>query len=453
VQPSAAAVNYVVGGANVSPSPLTSLLSQPANLSGPSDFQRLISKPSSAGVSVVDNVSPQIGGKSVPMSVSRTIPVAAIARAIARAAPWVAAGMAAKEIADAIRARPDESVVPAQWEVDDGQVEEQTTRYRLAVNGDPSNDIHGPSAVAVCSTRAAAFTGTLNNGQPRQTSFSVNPQGNSCTVNYWSYFPNMVPQTYQEYNSLSYPVYSYTGTQCPAVLDALNPANSVAAGSSPGADGLCPTGRYNRRPSSFVEPKVAPLLSASARLPQITKEAMEHGDDFTPDSVPQNGTLSGPSAVTGSPTTSTTTDSSGVPTTVTTTPTTGISYLNNTYSTTNNYTSTVSVNNVVTSTTSTSGAADPGKTDCEKFPDSIGCAKFGDLPADKPVWSEKPIVYSEDALGLPAGCPPDRHMSFRGWDLPLRYGPLCDVAPTVKAGVIAMAALTCCFLVAGVLRQ
>ena len=240
---------------------------------------------------------------------------------------------------------------------------------------------------------------------------------------------------------------------CPAWVDFSNPALSGPAGAAPGLDGKCRTGRYDpisAQAAAALFDQYAPKTQA----PTVVQDALGSGIDAQPYVSDEPGVASGPVTVTGAPTTTTTTGPTGAPTTTTSTPTQNVSYTNNQYTYNTTVVTVTNNNGDVTTTTTMQGEPAPeGKTDCDKYPDSIGCSKYGDPPSDAPIWKTQTIVYSEDALGLPSGCPPDRHFNFRGIDLQLRYQVLCDVAPTIKLALLALAALSCMFIVMQALKQ
>lgn len=80
---------------------------------------------------------------------------------------------------------------------------------------------------------------------------------------------------------------------------------------------------------------------------------------------------------------------------------------------------------------------------CREDPSRLGCAGFGDPPDDMPQWDERAVNLASENLGLPSGCPAPHVMAIRGWDVSLNYQPACDVAPLVRAGILALTALAC----------
>jgi hypothetical protein len=120
-----------------------------------------------------------------------------------------------------------------------------------------------------------------------------------------------------------------------------------------------------------------------------------------------------------------------------------------------------------TTSTSTDGAAavveettteedatnEDSKSECEKSPDTLGCAKL-DTP-DTPVpKSTKNVDYAPDNLGFGSGaCPSPISASAAGRTYTISYQPMCDLATNVLRPVLlAMAALMAYFMVVGGVR-
>lgn len=90
---------------------------------------------------------------------------------------------------------------------------------------------------------------------------------------------------------------------------------------------------------------------------------------------------------------------------------------------------------------------------CDEHPERVGCQVL-DAPEDVPIPSQThTITYTADNLGFGSGCPAPRTFTFHGWALPLDYTPLCNVAPTIRLGLIAITALGCILIIIGVTRS
>lgn len=90
---------------------------------------------------------------------------------------------------------------------------------------------------------------------------------------------------------------------------------------------------------------------------------------------------------------------------------------------------------------------------CDEHPERVGCQTL-EAPDDPGIPSEtRTITYTADNLGFGSGCPAPRNFMFHGWALPLDYTPLCNVAPTIRLGLIAITALGCILIIIGVTRS
>ncbi|MBN9203851.1 virulence factor TspB C-terminal domain-related protein [Methylibium petroleiphilum] len=90
---------------------------------------------------------------------------------------------------------------------------------------------------------------------------------------------------------------------------------------------------------------------------------------------------------------------------------------------------------------------------CDAHPERVGCQTL-EAPDDPGIPSEtRTITYTPDNLGFGSGCPAPRNFMFHGWALPLDYTPLCNVAPTIRLGLIAITALGCILIIIGVTRS
>ncbi|MDL2337077.1 MAG: hypothetical protein QFE16_04470 [Pseudomonadota bacterium] len=189
-----------------------------------------------------------------------------------------------------------------------------------------------------------------------------------------------------------------TTNSCPASIDALNPAYSVAAGSPVGPDGNCPSGRYNHVPTTadaaaarvtaFPPPDITPWVNP-------TRDAIGSGQQ-----APASAVNTGPASQTGTPTTTTTT-SGTTSSTDTKTPTYTYNYGGDTISyTTTNVTNNTTINNgaTTTTTTTTTGAAPTAQdpTDpCTANPTRIGCQPVGDAVKQPDLYKKKSKTFTD----------------------------------------------------------
>ena len=149
----------------------------------------------------------------------------------------------------------------------------------------------------------------------------------------------------------------------------------------------------------------------------MAKAAIESG--IAPEVDETTKKISGPSTV-GSPKVTTKTNPDG--STETTTEKSNITYQGNNIKIDNssvvtNYNPTT--NSTTTTTTTTENPdkpVDPSKTDCEKFPDAIGCQKIDfDTPTGDIPKSTRNITYAAENLGFGGGsCPADAYVTPHG---------------------------------------
>lgn len=165
---------------------------------------------------------------------------------------------------------------------------------------------------------------------------------------------------------------------------------------------------------------------------------------YTTNPAPDGATLSGPASLTGTPTVVSTPAQNGQPaTTSTSTPKVDLTYNGNKWT---QVASTTVVNNngtTTTTTTTTNAGGQPQPTDCDKFPNSVGCTDLGDpgaadkVPNTDYTASAGNTPFTELA-GCPAGFPLNFAMAGRAYSYMLSNQPLCDLATTLKPIFIAL---------------
>ncbi|KAB0584227.1 hypothetical protein F7Q92_04580 [Ideonella dechloratans] len=128
-----------------------------------------------------------------------------------------------------------------------------------------------------------------------------------------------------------------SNSSCPAVIDELDPAYSLPAGSPPGPDGKCPTGRYHTISAEDAK-RLMEAYANIANAAAVMQKILDKGGSLQ--GAPER-TLTGDPQSVGSPSTTITTNPDGTVTTTTTTPNNGYSYSGNTITVTNNSTTTV----------------------------------------------------------------------------------------------------------------
>lgn len=236
---------------------------------------------------------------------------------------------------------------------------------------------------------------------------------------------------------------------CPAVIDALNPGEDYPGG-APGPDGKCPSARYNHGPISADDAKGKVIANPPSGWPSSTwRDAVRDSIDTGGQSAPATITTTGPASQTGTPTTTTTTTSSGT-TTKTSTPTYSYTYNGDTITYNTSNVTVTNVNGTVTETTTTTDPATAETPDdpCNKNPGRAGCSLLGTPDTTAPSWTNKPIVFSTEDLGLGSGsCPAPYPFPVLGHAYTVSFTPVCDIAPTIRACMIALTALTCAFFI------
>lgn len=253
--------------------------------------------------------------------------------------------------------------------------------------------------------------------------------------------------------STSITAQTYTATQCPASIDALNPAYNIPAGSPIGPDGKCPTARYNHAPISAADAAARVTANPPADPTpwvQPTKDAIQSGGQSAPAGI----TTTGPASQTGTGTTTTTTGGSPSQTvTQTSTPTYTYNYAGDTI--TYNTSITTVTNNITTGTTTTTTTDGPtaipqDPTDpCTADPNRIGCLKLGDTPTDQVPTKDRQISYSAEAVGLPSGCPAPTTVAGHT----VSYDAICDAATGARPWVIVGAVFSALMLMLAGVRQ
>lgn len=212
--------------------------------------------------------------------------------------------------------------------------------------------------------------------------------------------------------------------------------------------GVCPGGVFEPAPGGW--PDVLPKLGNNP--PQadggpdpgppiwddIIGKQPQGGGIPAPQGTPQ---VSGPSSSPGP--SSTTTGPGG---TTTTTITNNYNYNNNTVTVTT--TTTVTAPDGTTTTTESEPPPE-APTNCEKNPDTLGCAQLGTVPDIEIPTAERAVSWDPEAVGLPAGCPAPRNGPR---DIVITYDAACQFADGVRPFVIAAAAFCGLLIVIGSLK-
>lgn len=210
-------------------------------------------------------------------------------------------------------------------------------------------------------------------------------------------------------------------------------------------DGLCETGSYKPTTETEVAAalnKVTDKSSAVSLLPRLIDAGIEV--DSSPLSV------SGPQSQVSSPSVSTKTSPAGT-VTATTTNNYQYSYSGDTINYTVNQTTitnTTLPDGTKTTQTETSDKT-PEKTNCELYPDSIGCMKLGEPGETKIPESKKNIDISPEGVSLPSGCPSD--LALPGGRV-VSYASACDAAQKMRPLVIAAGVFSALLIAVAAIR-
>lgn len=280
---------------------------------------------------------------------------------------------------------------------------------------------------------------------------------------------------------------SGTATNCPASIDALNPANSIPAGAPVGPDNRCATGRYTSpytveqaadryvqypKPGASPSAWAADAIAAGETIPgdSLPASGTAPASGGSPAASSSNGTLTtqGPavSSTTTTSTPATTTTSNGTTTTtpgstVSTTTTTVPSYTwtfggdeisynttNTTYTCSGAGACSSSNSSSVVTTTTTNGAPsttapEPTPDVCKTNPDSSGCAKLG--TASGPDWTPtNNNISMTPASAWGAGdsaCPAAQTLTLGGFAIPFDNTLMCQFFSGMRFAVLAAASI------------
>lgn len=167
--------------------------------------------------------------------------------------------------------------------------------------------------------------------------------------------------------------------------------------------------------------------------------------------------------VTTPPKTSTTTAPDGTTTTTSTSTTYNIVNNGNTFNTSvvtvTNTTSTSNTTNGQTTTTTTTETGAPlkqeaqdVKTDCEKFPNSIGCSEYGDVSDIDLERKELTGTVVPEQVGGVGQCPAPLAANVAGVHAEFSFDPLCQYANVIRPIALAFAWLAAGYLLMGVVR-
>lgn len=213
------------------------------------------------------------------------------------------------------------------------------------------------------------------------------------------------------------------------------------------ADGMCPTGRYesvSAIPQAQLEAAVLPVVKNDVAT--ALKNLI--GSGGSAESSPMS--ITGPQSQTSAPSVSTKTGPAG---TVTTTTTNNYQY--NYAGDTINYlvnqttvTQTTAPDGTTETTTETSDKT-PEKTNCELYPESIGCMELGEAEEGEIPEREEELELSPEDVALPSGCPAD--LALPGGRV-VSYASACDAAQKMRPLVIAAGVFSALLIAVAAIR-
>lgn len=426
---------------------------QPGNLASTAPSSRTVTG-AAGGLSWVDGIGVPGKAGNLPVSATRVTPWAVVGAAIARcmAHPLCSAGTAAASLLwDEYRVRRDP--VDGQVKHDAGvePVSDGTVpRFEFYPGAVPPT---GPSEYFTATTKDEVCAWIKARYAAESTAACFIGGGAPFPANVeWSGYLGAAGGFAYVYARGSLAGSEPAPSSCPASIDPLDPQYSISSGSPIGRDGKCPTARYYHQPApaEAVGQMMAGMQPSNmSNAIQAAKDAVAAGQQIESGPI----STSGPASQTGTPTTTNTQNPDGTTSTKTQTPTYNYNYAGDTITYNTTVTTTVVNNSTGATTIETTTNAQEQKDQCTLTPDAAGCAKLGDAGTEKPTWQNKEVLYQVDALGLPAGCPAPRHLGWDKADLVLNYQPACDVAPIVRAGLLALTGIGCILMIMGVVKQ
>lgn len=409
---------------------------------GWSMLSRTLTNPTAAGgaVAVAETYAPRLAGNSISVIAKRAVPAAfAISAAKESFLIGCQAGTELAQYLGVGSPNADSRVRcnVTDWLFDEGQASISDsapgTVYSTYCFGGPScvgtSTAYFSSKSDACNAGAASFAVATADGRYAE---GIVTSGGQCFMQ--SYNPNGSKST-----SWTWSITSKQGTvtspACPAFTDQLT-GNSFPKGAfDPGADGKCPTGKYD--PISADRAKT--LMDAAANIAyaaSVMQRILDKGGSLKGAS---DRTLDGPRSVTGDPVTSTTVNPDGSTVTTTTTPTTTYNYSGPSVTwTTTNVTNVQTCTGAGSCSTSTTSTDNQQKGVCETNPAAAGCggdpASSGSLYAKKDRTFQSVLTAGRDAiLATPLG-------SAMGGFFTIAGGGTCPIwtwnIPYIKAVVV-----------------
>ncbi|MBX9346648.1 hypothetical protein K5M36_06050 [Chromobacterium vaccinii] len=102
------------------------------------------------------------------------------------------------------------------------------------------------------------------------------------------------------------------------------------------------------------------------------------------------------------------------------------------------------------STTVKPPPSEPQQTDCDKYPDSIGCSKWGDPPSVPIPEEERELKFTPKSFAMPATCPPNYEFTLsNGQHFSYSFEWFCKFATAIRALIILAALISAYFIIFG----
>lgn len=395
-------------------------------------------------------------GGPLTVQVGRSASNLAIGRAAAvalKTLPWVAVGVALWDIWDELDIHPD----GAGGLLEDPRTEMETTPgFKCQFGGGSWG--HGTSPLGACVASAQANSSTVNYGTHRiSNSYAVTEcQGVGCAGTVTS------ACTWSAGGSCGVTVGPMSGSatpvpiqQCPASVDASNPAFSLPAGLPPDENGRCATARYNHNPMSEDQAGAKFAANPPADPGAVADDVIERGGEIQGEPAG----ITGPATQPGQSSTTSTQNPDGTTTTTTKTPTHNFTYGPNTMTWNTTITTVINNNGDITTTVENPPPAPAPETDpenhCVQNPDTVGCLKVDTVEAPPFDPEEKQVEWQPQAgWGADAGaCPPPAVVSVLGQSITVDNTLVCDFLSGVRFAVIGAFGLVAALVFIGGFRE
>lgn len=435
---------------------------------GASDFARLLSRnvsSSGIGATVTDSMSLRVGGSDIGVGLVRAVSGAELAAATVAvgAAAWGGwqVGTALANYMGLGTASEGARVAPTAggWMYDPGVAPTPGTTTQCQKFRSGNNTVlPGCFGGATVTAQAALDAANWVIAQPGSRLTYPGPVttydcGGFTVGSYWAGGFNISGGTPADANHTacvpwggggSYSDYMTatvtTSASCPPYVDALNPAYSNSS-PTPGADGMCPTGRYSQALDAATAAARIAGGAVSGYGAGLLNDVLSKGQPVTV-AAPYAPTNPNPTSVTGQPTTTTTTNPDGSTVTTTTTPKTnfGVSGDKVTYNTQNTtVTNTCTAASSCSSTTTvTNSTPTPDPTDpCTENPDSAGCVKLGGPTTETVPKTSSPVTITPVAFAS-GSCPPPITFTAMGHAYSFDYASMCDTATNSVRPVVLL---------------